>query len=62
MPATTSTGKPGMVHAFTGIIGLASLKDYQAGRIKPHEATLAKREQLFAAYLESVGFHAEPIL
>ena len=49
-------------HAFTGIIGLASLKDYQAGRIKPHEATLAKREQLFAAYLETVGFHAEPIL
>ena len=49
-------------HAFTGIIGLASLEGYPGGHIKPHEATLAKREQLFATYLASVGFHAEPIL
>ena len=49
-------------HVFTGIIGLASLQDYNEGRIKPHEATLAKRETLFAKYLDVVGFHAEPVL
>lgn len=47
---------------YTGILGLISLEDYRAGRIVKHENTIAKREKLFARYLKTVGFHAEPVL
>ena len=49
-------------HLYTGILGLISLEDYRAGRIVKHENTIAKREKLFARYLQTVGFHAEPVL
>lgn len=49
-------------HVYTGILGLISLEDYRAGRIIKHENTIAKREKLFARYLKTVGFHAEPVL
>ncbi|MEY4650391.1 MAG: DUF1015 family protein [Bacteroidota bacterium] len=47
---------------FVGYLGLVSLEDYRAGRIIKHEQTLEAREALFARYLETVGFHAEPVL
>ena len=49
-------------HTFVGFLGLVSLDDYRAGRIIKHEHTLEAREALFARYLETVGFHAEPVL
>ena len=47
---------------FWGIIGLASLDDYQNSVIKKHENTLREREALFGNYLEITGFNAEPVL
>jgi uncharacterized protein (DUF1015 family) len=47
---------------FWGIIGLASLEDYQNNVIKKHEKTLSEREALFGNYLEVTGFNAEPVL
>ncbi|MDX5327114.1 MAG: DUF1015 domain-containing protein [Bacteroidota bacterium] len=49
-------------HVFTGIVGAASVKDYQEGRIKKHENTLRHREELFKDYLEITGVNAEPVL
>ena len=45
-----------------GIIGGASLQDYQDDIIKKHEATLTSRETMFTDYLEQVGYNAEPVL
>jgi len=47
---------------FIGIIGGASLKDYQNNIIKKHEATIIKREEIFKNYLNIVGYNAEPVL
>jgi len=47
---------------FWGIIGLASIDDYQNSVIKKHENTLSEREALFGNYLETTGFNAEPVL
>lgn len=47
---------------FWGLIGLASLKDYESNVIRKHEKTLRKREELFGNYLEITGFNAEPVL
>ncbi|MCF8329145.1 MAG: DUF1015 domain-containing protein [Crocinitomicaceae bacterium] len=47
---------------FTGVIGGASVAEYQDGSIKKHEATLTARETMFTNYLEEVGFNAEPVL
>lgn len=47
---------------FWGIVGLASLEDYQNDVIKKHEKTLSEREALFGNYLEITGFNAEPVL
>lgn len=49
-------------NVFCGIIGATSAQDYYADKIKKHEKTLAKREQLFEKYLRGVGFNAEPVL
>ena len=38
------------------------MADYQNNTIKKHENTIEKREKLFADYLETVGFNAEPVL
>lgn len=46
----------------TGIIGGVSVADYENGKIKIHEQTLQKREELFCDYLDVTNFNAEPIL
>lgn len=49
-------------NAFHGIVGAASIIDYQENRIRRHEDTLSKREHLFKEYLDTVGFNAESVL
>ncbi len=46
----------------SGLFCATSVEDYRQGVIKKHEATLKKREELFADYLETVKFNAEPVL
>ncbi|MBT8204466.1 MAG: DUF1015 domain-containing protein [Eudoraea sp.] len=46
----------------TGFFCATSVADYEKGCIKKHEATIARREKLFADYLEVVQFEAEPVL
>ncbi|MGB5237680.1 MAG: DUF1015 domain-containing protein [Flavobacteriaceae bacterium] len=45
-----------------GFFCLTSIKDYIEGTIKKHENTIARREKLFADYLDVVGYEAEPVL
>ena len=47
---------------FTGIIAVLDLPKCEDGGVLTHELTIEKREDLFVSYLETVGFHAEPIL
>lgn len=49
-------------HAFTGIVGGASVQEYDEDKIKKHEATLTSREAMFTEYLDIVGYNAEPVL
>ena len=46
---------------YDGIIGLASVTDYEHGQIKRHEQTLTERENLLAEYLDEVNLNAEPV-
>ncbi len=46
----------------TGLICGTSVDDYENNVIKKHENTLQKREALFANYLNTVKFNAEPVL
>jgi uncharacterized protein (DUF1015 family) len=45
----------------TGIIGLASVDDYNNDIIKIHEQTLAKREEKLKEYLDVCEINAEPV-
>lgn len=45
-----------------GLFCATSVEDYQKNIIKKHEDTLQKREIMFASYLKTVGFNAEPVL
>lgn len=45
-----------------GIFCATSVNDYRNDIIKKHEDTLKHREQLFANYLKTVAFDAEPVL
>jgi uncharacterized protein (DUF1015 family) len=47
---------------FSGIIAATSAEDYENDVIKKHEDTIAKREQTFKKYIQTVGFNAEPVL
>ncbi|EPR70614.1 hypothetical protein ADIWIN_3475 [Winogradskyella psychrotolerans RS-3] len=47
---------------FSGIIAATSAEDYENDIIKKHEDTIAKREETFKSYLQTVGFNAEPVL
>ncbi len=47
---------------FNGIIAATSAEDYERDIIKKHEDTIAKREQTFKTYIQTVGFNAEPVL
>src|SRR5690554_5103876 len=49
-------------HAFLGVIGGASIEEYNKDLIKKHEATLTSREEMFTDYLNITGFNAEPVL
>lgn len=49
-------------HEYLGLIGGASIDQYNNGHIKKHEATLTSREETFSTYLNTVRFHAEPVL
>jgi len=49
-------------YEFLGVIGGASIDEYNRGLIKKHEATLTSREEMFTNYLDIVGFNAEPVL
>ncbi|MCT4665671.1 MAG: DUF1015 domain-containing protein [Flavobacteriales bacterium] len=48
--------------SFTGFILGVSVEDYVNDHIKKHEATIPKREEIFANYLNICGFNAEPVL
>jgi len=50
----------GMVQ--TGIWTLTHINDYLEGRIKKHESTVERREQLLADYLQQTGLDANPVL
>jgi len=45
-----------------GLFCGTSISDYQNNVIKKHENTLQRREELFANYLKTVEFNAEPVL
>jgi len=45
-----------------GLFCGTSVNDYRNNNIKKHENTIEKREVLFADYLKTVGFNAEPVL
>ena len=47
---------------YTGIVCGVSTNDYKNGKIKIHEKTIEKRENLFKDYLSICKIHAEPIL
>ena len=49
-------------HTCTGIVAGLSIESIRAGKLKLHEQTLKRREQLFAKYLETVECNAEPVL
>ncbi|MCX6180923.1 MAG: DUF1015 domain-containing protein [Bacteroidetes bacterium] len=46
---------------YLGIIGLSDVRDLQKGIIKPHEQTLAKRENILTQYLKEVQLNSEPV-
>ena len=50
------------LNTFTGIIGASSVTDYINNKIKKHEQTLTKREEMFCDYLKTTGFNADPVL
>lgn len=49
-------------HSYTGIIAGVSVEEYTDKKIKIHEATIERREELFTNYLDIVDFNAEPVL
>ncbi|MEO9893049.1 DUF1015 domain-containing protein [Aurantibacter sp.] len=49
-------------YIYCGLLCGASIAEYQNDVIKKHEATLQRREELFANYLKTVEFNAEPVL
>ena len=47
---------------FRGLLGLVSVEDFVAGKIKKHESTIPKKKAKLAHYLEKVNLQAEPVL
>lgn len=47
--------------SYTGIIGCASVEDYDSGVIRIHEQTIASRERLLKDYLSVCDINAEPV-
>jgi len=49
-------------NTYSGIIGASAVEDYVNDKIKKHEQTLTKRENMFCNYLNTTGFNADPVL
>lgn len=49
-------------NVYMGLIGGASVEEYDNGKVKIHEQTLTKRVEVFTEYLDVCGFNAEPVL
>ncbi|MFN0032566.1 MAG: DUF1015 domain-containing protein [Flavobacteriales bacterium] len=49
-------------HSFIGIIAAVAIDDYLEGRVKIHEQTLSRRQEIFTAYLDHTNVNAEPVL
>ena len=47
--------------SFTGIMGCASVEDYDSGVIRIHEQTIASREKVLKEYLSVCEINAEPV-
>ncbi|MBI1287997.1 MAG: DUF1015 family protein [Flavobacteriales bacterium] len=47
--------------SFTGILGCASVEDYDNGTIRIHEQTIASREKVLRDYLAVCDINAEPV-
>jgi len=47
--------------SYTGIIGCASVEDYNSGVIRIHEQTIASREKVLRDYLSVCQINAEPV-
>ena len=47
--------------SFTGIMGCASVEDYDSGVIRIHEQTIASREKILRDYLAVCDINAEPV-
>ncbi len=47
---------------YMGFVGGASVPEQEAGRIKKHEQTLEKREELLKEYLKVCDINADPVL
>jgi uncharacterized protein (DUF1015 family) len=47
--------------SFTGIMGCASVEDYDSGVIRIHEQTIASREKVLKEYLSVCDINAEPV-
>ena len=47
---------------FRGLLGLVSVEDFVAGKIKKHESTIPKKKAKLAHYLDKVNLQAEPVL
>ena len=48
--------------SFSGLICGFAVDDYLNGKVKIHEHTLTRKEQLFKQYLDVTRFNAEPVL
>lgn len=48
--------------SFRGLLGLVSVDDFLAGKIKRHESTITERKMKMAHYLDKVHMQAEPVL
>jgi len=48
--------------SFSGLICGFAVDDYLSGKIKIHEHTITRKEQLFKQYLDITRFNAEPVL
>lgn len=49
-------------HSYIGIIAAVAVDDYLEGRVKIHEQTLSKRQDIFTSYLDVTNVNAEPVL
>ena len=49
-------------HQFIGIIAAVAIDDYLEGKVKIHEQTLSKRQEIFTSYLDVTNVNAEPVL